>query len=556
MPRLSIAFVLVLATSSCSGAPPAVPVTEPVTLTVIGTNDLHGHIEALPLLSGYVRFIRKKQAGLVVVVDAGDMFQGTLESNLGEGDVVIDAYNAIGYAAAAVGNHEFDFGPVGDASTPKPGDDPRGALKARGRQAAFPILAANIFRTDTHQRVTWEGMPASAMRRVGPLLVGFVGVSTASTAQTTIAVNFEGLEIAPLAATVAEQAARLRAKGADVIVVLAHAGAACKSFEDPDDRSSCRDDEIFEVAQDLPAGAVDVIVAGHTHAGVAHRVNGIPIIEAYATGIAFGRVDLTVVPGRPVTTHRIYPPQSLCGDQKPPCAHGNYEGQRIMPDPAIEKLMVAANERARGLRERKLGVVVEEPVLRAYARESALGNLFADLMRAARPQADVALTNGGGLRADLPSGELRYGDLYRAMPFDNRFALVRLTGAQLSKLVAANLRGRRGVFSLSGVKVVARCADGGLRVDLLRDSGKPVGDRETLLVVTSDFLASGGDGVFGRLGLKNGAIVKEDAATIRDEMARILSKRAGVLSGDAPALFDSKAPRLRYPGRRPVRCRK
>src|ERR1041385_4877834 len=85
-----------------------------VTLTIIGTNDLHGALDRLPILGGYlanVRAAREKDGGGVIVVDAGDMFPGTLESNLAEGADVVRAYNQLGYAAAAVGNHEFDYGP-------------------------------------------------------------------------------------------------------------------------------------------------------------------------------------------------------------------------------------------------------------------------------------------------------------------------------------------------------------------------------------------------------------------------------------------------------------
>ena len=81
----------------------------------------------------------------MLLVDSGDMFQGTLESNLGEGAAVVRGYNALGYTAAAIGNHEFDFGPAGPAHVPgDSGADPRGALKARAREARFPFLAANL----------------------------------------------------------------------------------------------------------------------------------------------------------------------------------------------------------------------------------------------------------------------------------------------------------------------------------------------------------------------------------------------------------------------------
>ena len=103
-----------------------------VTLSIVGTNDLHGAIVpregrgGLATFAGFVenlRAARARDGGAVLVIDAGDMFQGTLESNLNEGAAIVDAYNTIGYTAAAIGNHEFDFGPVGpsrDANARRP----------------------------------------------------------------------------------------------------------------------------------------------------------------------------------------------------------------------------------------------------------------------------------------------------------------------------------------------------------------------------------------------------------------------------------------------------
>ena len=100
------------------GLPSLAEVKDAATLSVVGTIDLHGHLAALPWLSGYVENLREQRqadGGGVLLLDAGDMFQGTLESNLAEGAPVVAAYNALGYTAVAIGNHEFDFGPAGPA---------------------------------------------------------------------------------------------------------------------------------------------------------------------------------------------------------------------------------------------------------------------------------------------------------------------------------------------------------------------------------------------------------------------------------------------------------
>jgi len=536
-----------------------------VTLSIVGTNDLHGALERLPLLAGFVANLRAARAadGGVLLVDGGDMFQGTLESNLAEGADVVRAYNALGYAAAAVGNHEFDYGPEGPAATAATrDDDPRGALKARAREAKFPFVVSNILDTATGARIAWTNMPAKALVEVAGIKVGIIGASTESTPYTTMPANFVGLKMAPPAPAIVEQAKALRAQGAQVIVATMHIGSVCKSFDNPDDSSSCdKTEELFTLLAGLPRGTVDVIVAGHTHAAVAHRIDGIAVIESGASGRAFGRVDLRVSPdGRVVDVH-IDKPHLMCaldshGNPAPvaTCAPGDYEGKPVVADPEIQKIVDAALARAGERRKEKLGVSLTQIVTRAHATESAEGNLFCDLMLAARPDAQVSLTNGGGLRADLPAGELTYGQLFEAVPFDNRFAIVDITGKDLRKLVTSNLQHGGAFLSWGGLTAKARCKSGKLDIQI-RVAGKPLGDAARYKLATSDFLASGGDGVIGRLKLPDGAIRMTDTI-IRDALGDVLRgwKATPKAAIDPARLYSTATPRFDYEGKRPVGC--
>jgi 5'-nucleotidase len=197
-----------------------------------------------------------------------------------------------------------------------------------------------------------------------------------------------------------------------------------------------------------------------------------------------------------------------------------------------------------------LDVELDAPITRAYRTESSLGNLFADLMRAARPGADVAITNGGGLRADLPAGPLTYGALYEAMPFDNRFATVAITGAELARIVGRNLARNNGIISVSGVRARARCVGSSLEVTLRRADGRPIERAEQLELVTSDFLATGGDGLMPDLAKR---AVIDETHLIRDALADQLGARKRAV-GLREARTDPAHPRLDYPAARPVRC--
>jgi 5'-nucleotidase len=541
------------------------PGAHAVTLSIIGTNDLHGAIERLPLFAGFMANLRAARAadgGGVVLLDGGDMFQGTLESNLGEGADIVRAYNYLGYTAVAVGNHEFDYGPVGPAATPRPGEDARGALKARASEAKFPFVVSNILDEATGARIDWPNMPAGTLAVVAGIKVGVIGASTESTPYTTMPINFVGLKMAPAAAAIAAEASRLRDQGAQVIVATMHIGSNCKDVEHHDDASSCdRSEEIFKVIGGLPRGTVDVIVGGHTHAGMAHKIDGIAVIESYANGRAFGRVDLTIGPDGRVAAAKIDRPHLMCAldkDHNPvpvaQCEPGSYEGKPVVPDPEVQKIVDAAVARAAERRKELLGITVTRTVTRAHAVESAEGNLISDLMLAARPDAQLTMTNGGGLRADLPAGQLTYGQLFEAAPFDNRFAIVDLTGKDLRKMISSNLRHAGGILSFGGLTARARCQGKKLELEI-RVGGKPIGDATHYKLATSDFLASGGDGVVGKLKLPDGAVQMTDVI-IRDALADVLRGWKGTPRAtiDPGKLVSKQAPRLDYEGKRPVSC--
>ena len=558
MPAQLCFFLLIVVACGLAPAVGAVPIS------IVGTNDLHGQVERTAALAGHVQALRvrlAKEKGGVVIVDGGDMFQGTLESNLFEGKAVVQAYNAIGYDAVAIGNHEFDYGPAGDLVIPRSAaDDPRGALKARAAQARFPFLAANLIDDKTGKAVSWPNVkPSTSFLRAG-VKIGIIGVTTIETPRTTLSANFKGLRVAPLAATIEHEAKSLRSNGARVVVVAAHAGGHCSALENPTQLDSCESDaEIMKVARALPRGLVDVIVAGHTHQSMANVVNDIVIIESWANGRGFGRVDLDVTPGA-VTVTKIHPPHRLCG----PAANDNVLIEQCTPegadddvvavDQTLLKQLQPSLAKARLLRSRKLGVVVESEVKRGYDNEAALGNLFADLMKEAQPTADITLMNGGGVRADLSVGDLTYGAVFAMMPFDNRFASAQMSVAEiravLEKSLSAGKKG--GIFSLAGARGLVSCdAVGKAHVDLVNDRGVPFTDEQKLKVMTTDFVALGGD---GGLAIDETRVVIDETEPVREHLVHMLQKRQGTLRGDDPALFSPETARLKNAKQKTARC--
>ena len=548
---LLYAFLL----AACASGPVS---QDPITISIVGTNDVHGALAAegefggLVTLSAHVDALRQARGndgGAVLLVDAGDMWQGSLESNLTEGAAVVEAYNAMDVTAAAIGNHEFDFGPEGTRATPlEDSDDPRGALKQRIREAKFPVLAANLIDDSTGKPVSWDNLRSSAMIDAAGIKVGIVGVMTTNALITTIAANIQGLSIEPLAEAITREATQLRRDGAHLVVVAAHAGGRCNEFSDPFDLSSCvMSAEIMRVANDLEPGLVDHIVGGHNHNPIAHVVNGISITSNFSKTYSFGRVDFHIDPkSRAVVGREVFPPQRNIAD-----LDDEYEGYALLPNPEVVRIAADAKDQARELKERKLGVALSAPFDLVPDIESAMSNLMTEAMLDSF-DADIAIHNVfGGIRAGLPAGDLTYGAVYEMFPFDNIVSIHEISGEDLRRIIArkAGIHRKTG---FAGMRVFVECSNGGMQVEMRLNDGRVISDEDTVRVIANDFLALGGDDVLTPAIPEGGFMLRHDMPLTRDVLVEWFSEQADTLS---PADFETHAtPKWNVPEPFPSSC--
>jgi len=529
-----LALVLLIDCRSADrSAGPGVSSQAPVHLIIVTTTDLHGWVDGhdetiegpnqkvnvhwggLDVFAGYLQNLREANPGRVLLIDQGDLFQGTLVSNLSEGEVVVRAYNQLGYVAAAVGNHEFDFGPVGPHSIVRaPGEDPLGALKRNVSLAHFRFLSANIFEKGTRQRPSWV-LPYTITEVAGSR-VGIIGVSTPDTPVVTTPANVATLDFTDPVPEIVNAARELRQQGVDAVILIAHIGGGCRDNSDPRDPSSCEiDADSFKLARALPPGTVDALFAGHTHKEARQFVNGTPLIQPAALGRGFGIVDLYVDPQKHAVRSEqttLRPLMAVCGsvfvsngrcdsriakDADLTLKPASFEGKPVVPAVAMRALLKPFIAAVQAKRSEKLGIYLGGPFTRDYTHESALGDLVADALVQAHPQSDFGVVNSGGLRADLKNREVTYGDVFEVLPFDNYVATVRLTGSELRRFMTLGTAGRQGIFQVSGLKMTV---DGGVTSGdrlrtLTRTDGSPLIDDQMYTVVTSDFIAAGGDGV-------------------------------------------------------------
>ncbi len=492
-------------------------------LIVIGINDTHGALLPVPpprylagvtksdvsgadWFAGYVNAIRdeaKKAGDEVIMLDAGDQFQGSLISNQFQGRSVVDVYNAIGMTAAAIGNHEFDFGIP--------------ALKENMKRAHYPMLAANIFLTGTRNRPDWA--KPSVLVDVGGIRVGIIGLATVETPLTTNSMNIADLEFADGGPIAAQEADALHARGATVVLVTAHAGPFPP------------DNEIQKIAEACK-GKVDGIVSGHHHTilKVPIVVNDIPIVQSGHNLAAFSVIELSLDAANRTRSWLVNAgnvpdagaPQVLLHTYNG--APVIYRGHKIEPDPAVAGLIQSYDVQVKNLRDLQIGETTVE--LRKGGKDDLLSNLAADALRSGAGgglKANFAFQNSGGLRIpEIAAGPITFGQIFDLYPFDNQQIVVSLPAEQVRNALEAVLHFGKGALRVSGLrytidwqkfatpKDLKEAPTGAIVTSVIEEAtGKQLCETKactpkecqwtclpgTYTVSVTDFLANGGDGL-------------------------------------------------------------
>jgi 5'-nucleotidase/UDP-sugar diphosphatase len=458
--------------------------------TILHTNDVHGRFAATPpfgsqcnaqhisenkCVGGAARQASainsvRAEGGDVVLLDAGDQFQGTLFFTLYSGQAAAQVMNRLGYDAMAVGNHEFDKGPK--------------TLARFAERIDFPLLAANMdVSADPH--LAGRVAPWTVLE-IGGEELGVIGLITEET--PSISSPGPNIRFADLTQSLNAAVAALQGRGINKIIALGHVGY-------------WRD-----MALARAVDGVDVIVGGHSHtylssddpsaAGPYPTLVTSPagetvlIVQAYQWSRYLGRLDVSFdAAGRLSAWHGA------------PILMDN----AIAEDPGVAALVAKLNEPLHEIRNEVVGASVNA-LSNATCRngECALGNLLADIMlwRTAGEGSEIAIANGGGIRAGLPMGPVTRGDVLQVLPFGNTLATFGLLGRDVLKALEIGLaRPGSGAFpQVAGLRFrwdPSRPA--GDRVRLVEVRGTdgthaPLDEARLYRVVSNNFLRRGGDG--------------------------------------------------------------
>jgi 5'-nucleotidase/UDP-sugar diphosphatase len=390
----------------------------------------------------------------VIVAHGGDTLSPSVMSALDHGAHIVALSNMIAPDIFVPGNHEFDFG--------------KAVFLERMGEAKFPLYAANL--RDANG-ATLPAFKDRALIELDGVKLGLTGLAYEQSPRVS---SPEDLAFASTVDTAKQEAAALRAGGADFVCAVMH----------------CNRGDAIKLQYER---AAELLLTGHTHDLFVNFDERCALVESGYDAHYVTCVDVAISVrddnGKRTMTwwpqFRVIDTATVTPDPEVAAAVAGY--QSALLDKMSEPICTTA-------------VVLDSATATVRTREAAIGNLFADAMRAGT-HADVAILNGGGIRAGKtyePGARISQGDVLAELPFGNRVVVLELSGRDLKRAIEnglSQLPGPSGRFpQVSGITVeFALDRAPGTRVAALQVAGAPLDESKTYRVATLDFLARGGD---------------------------------------------------------------
>ncbi|NBI29937.1 5'-nucleotidase C-terminal domain-containing protein [Chengkuizengella marina] len=443
-------------------------------ITILHTNDTHARINegkydgmGLAKLSTLVKQHEADNAN-VLLLDAGDTFHGTTFATLEQGKSIAEVFNAVGYDGMAAGNHDFNYGYE--------------RLLELKEMVTFPVLSANVIVEETGELL----LPPYMIQEVDGVKLGIFGLSTPETHFKTHPKNVEGLEFTDPVQAAQEMVAELQSQEVDVIIALTHLGTDASST-----------DTSIKVAEGAPG--IDLIVDGHSHTEDNIGESGTLIVSSGEYTKNLGVVELTFDENNELVSKE----GSLITKE---------DATEVEPDAEVQAVIDVITASQETILAEVVGstsVVLDGEREQVRAGETNLGNLITDAMLN-ETGADVALTNGGGIRASIDVGEITKGEVITVLPFGNYIVTKEVSGAVIKAALENGIDSypdAKGAFPhVAGIDyTIDASKPAGERAVSIQINGEPIDLEKTYVLATNDFLAAGGDEytMFADIAIKN-----------------------------------------------------
>ncbi len=544
-------------------------------LVVVSTNDIHGHTDertfnlkvsdsqqqtvtvgGFSRLAAYLTAMCRESKGRLLYLDSGDSYQGTALSNSSAGLAVVESFSALGLVASTFGNHEFDFGQ----------DQIKGWLASPKRN--FWYVTSSVAAVSNGKSVPWSELNAPNFARsvvldIAGVRVGIAGYTTDSTPAKSIPDNVQNLSFGQLEEVFLNEAEPLRRQGAQVTILLSHAGGSCDMRQPPETGNrACEDTPSDELGRFLRnskdvSGRWSLVLAGHTHRPQAHWIGGVPVVQTSGLGLSLTHSRISISP-KGVTTE-IKRPVYLCQSHfenwngchpeewQSKTAQISSLGAPVAPKFGGRVVNITDGARLDAVLEpwraelKKLmsksvsRIPVELPHDRTAQSPAAacLADAWLNSIRKSdehwgeyqAKDVEGVFLNAGALRSGLPSGDLLWGKLFEIIPYDNTAHIAAVSETELTAFARAHESSPHDYLLASEGWTVLR-ADNGQpaprTIEVRRAQSNSDPQKKWVIAVTT-FSKS----FFERAGLK--VNVYDSGLSVRESIASALSTRLSEL---------------------------
>lgn len=542
-------------------------------LGIVSTNDLHGHTDArsfqlntpgaearvvkaggFELMAAYLAALCRHYKGRLLLLDAGDSYQGTLISSSSSGQVVLELFSSLGLAVSTFGNHEFDFGQV------------RIRDWLASTQRRFWYVTSSLSTAENGRQIPWTDMNAPRFSRsivldVAGVKVGVAGYTTESTAVKSIPSNVSGVSFHRLQEVLSQEAKPLRAQGAQVVLLLSHAGGECDMLQ-PSEKgdAACpqsKSDELGQALRSTPSAREDwqLVVAGHTHKAQRHIIAGVPVMQTTGLGLSLAHASVDLA--NQSTSIKLHDPIFLCEHHFEGWAgcHPDEFGWRQSSQKALGReveptvsgqlvrtsdsgqtstLLNRYRDTLKKQMERKITAWTTDLPHNRTGQSPAAACLADAWLRGIQTSGEiwggirstnveVAALNAGALRSGLAVGDLTFARLFEVLPYDNTAHIVQLSRDELLAFAKAQEESPHDYLFVSEGFAIQRKANdqSAPRTNAILTSGKMTKSAaETYTVAVTTYSKT----FVEKAGIKKNII--DSGLSVRTTIAETLQKNA------------------------------
>ncbi|SFD40150.1 bifunctional metallophosphatase/5'-nucleotidase [Clostridium uliginosum] len=442
---------------------------------IVEVTDFHGALTdasgnpVAGVLADRINSIKESNKDRTLILGGGDLYQGSATSNIMKGVPVQEVFTEIGMDVTTLGNHEFDWGLDTIKDTTMNG-------------SGYSIVCSNLYNKNTGKRVfdSYKIVTKDGIR------IAIIGGITTETPSIVLPEYVKDYEFRDLASEINSVASEIKQNNlADVTLALVHEGDNKDNATGP----------IFDMTNKLQN--VDAVFGGHTHTKVCGTASStkIPVYIGNSYGKGYINAKFTITDNKKIKFEIPSIDKSYTAIDN----ENGYKNSNPRTDKDIDKVVNEANAKVYPITSEVIGYNTEKDLTRekdAYPYgSSVLGNWASDITRSA-VKADVGVQNNGGLRIDIPQGDITTGTMWKFMPFDNTIYKFSMTKAQLKEALEQAVADKGKGLQVSGIKFTydSNLQSGNRIIDITREDGTTISETETLSVAAPDFVATGGDG--------------------------------------------------------------